>query len=1202
MSEPVDGNEDRSAVPSRPAPDLPDLNLGEVARAEVARDLNLGEVARDLTQVEVARDLNLRDLNLGEVARDLNLGEVARDLNLGEVARDLNLGAAPPRRGRDDATLTGPVTPTAADVTADLNLGEAAPDVTADLNLGEAARLNLGEEEPNGGAAARAAPSQIPPSLHARFEDFHLLGRGGMGVVYRAWDLRLGRRVAIKLVSAGAQVDGTFLREARSQARLRHENACEVHEAGVADHVPYIVMRYIDGPSLQEARDNLPLEEKVRIVRTIAAVLHEAHRLGLVHRDVKPSNIMLERGEDGAYRPYLMDFGIAREVGESGPTLTGALLGTPAYMAPEQAAGRVRALDRRTDVYGLGATLYAVLAGRPPFVGGTVMDLLRQVLETEATPLGALDRDIPQDLDAVVMRCLEKEPGARYESARALGDDLQRFLDGDPVLARRASLARRLARKARRHRAAVAGVAALLLAALVVTGLLVRSRRAAAEQAALARELGETVGETVKEMELFLRAAHAMPLHDVERERDVVRARLAAVEARMATAGELGRGPGEYALGRGLLALQEPRAALEHLRAAERAGYRSPGLDYAAGVALSELYRRGLEETRRIQNPAQREARIAALEAEYKAPAVQHLRAALGGAIEAPAYVEGLLAFAEGRHEEALEKARSAFAEAPWLHEAKKLEGDVLFTVGSRHRHDAAAFDFEKMKDPFDHAAEAYRIAADHGRSDPSVHAAECELWTQFMNAAGMHGDSMRPSFERAREACGRAIGASPRSPEAYVKLAWVHNCFAWWIAIGMQNSEDAEAALREASARADEALRRSPDDAMARYVAASVFRARAYHANLTGREQGEALERAIQGYEAALEREPDFAWALNELCAVHAERGRYLSLRGQDPGGSFERARARCDRALALDPGFGHARTSRLSLDLYEVEHLLRIGRSPDEVVQRTHGLIDTLLHHDPAWNWAPYWRVWLDHALAMHALDAGGDPGPALSRATASAREMAPGAVAFPESLRATLAILEARVLIARGEDPTAPIRVARAALDRKLSEAPWDVADRVRRAEVEVLAFQWSAARGRPDPARLDAALASLSHLLDEPRAEPQLYALLAELHEARAALRADRREDAAADLAEGLRHAEAALGMNPRSDRALAAQGKLWLLRAARAPDAAARREAARRGAAALEAAIQANPLRARTVGARLVEAQRLAGQAPAPAAP
>ncbi|WP_437300213.1 protein kinase domain-containing protein [Sorangium sp. So ce426] len=1116
-----------------------------------------------------------------------------------------------PRRGRDDATVTGPAAPGATPAApgaspAAPGATPAAPEATSDLGLDDESRRAADARGSTPDAPSSIPHSPIPPSLHARFEDFHLLGRGGMGAVYRARDLRLGRRVAIKLLSAGAQIDGSFLREARSQARLRHENVCEVHEAGVADHVPFLVMRCIDGPSLQDARGDLTLEEKVRVARAIAAALHEAHRLGLVHRDVKPSNVMLERGTDGAYRPYLMDFGIAREAGESGPTLTGALLGTPAYMAPEQAAGRVHALDRRTDVYGLGATLYALLAGRPPFTGGTVMDVLRQVLEEDAPPLRTLDRDIPQDLEAVVMRCLEKQPGARYESARALGEDLQRFLDGDPVLARRASLGRRLARHARRHRAAVASVAALLLAALVVAGLLVRGRRAAAEQANLARELGETV----KEMELFLRAAHAMPLHDVERERDVVRARLGAVEARMATAGEVGRGPGEYALGRGLLALQEPRAALDHLRAAERAGYRSPGLHHAAGVALSELYRRALEETRRIRDPAQREARIAAIEVEYKAPAIEHLRAALGGAgeapahgaIEAPAYVEGLLAFAEGRHDEALERAREAFAAAPWLHEAKKLEGDVLFALGSRHRHDAAAFDFDRMKGHFDSAAEAYRIAADHGRSDPSVHAAACELWTQTMNAAGKRGDSMRPSFERARAACERALEASPRSPEALVKLAWVHNCFAWWAASGMQPGEDAEAALRAATARAEAALDRSPDDAFARYVAAAVARARAYHADMLGRDQREDLERAIQGYEAALQREPDFAWALAELCSVHAELGRHDSLHGRDPSRSFERAGARCDQVLALDPGLDGARTSRLVAGVYEAEHLVRAGRSPEEAVQRTLRVIEAMHQKDPSWGWAPYWRVWLEHALALHALDAGADPGPALARVRASALEVAPDATAFPESLRAMLAVLEARAGVARGEDPSPSIRIAREALDRQIAVAPWDVSDRLQRAEVELLAYRWSARRGRPDAPRLDAALAVLDPLRGGQRADPRLPALLAEIYEARAAHRADRGGDAAADIAEGLRHADAALGLHPRFDRALVAQGGLWLLRAAAAPGAAARREAARRGAEALEAALQANPLRARTEGARLAEARRLAGEAPDPAAP
>ncbi|HEU4538482.1 MAG TPA: serine/threonine-protein kinase, partial [Polyangiaceae bacterium] len=158
------------------------------------------------------------------------------------------------------------------------------------------------------------APVGIPPSLYARFEGFQLLGQGGMGVVYRARDLKLGRSVAIKLLQITPGTSrGGLMQEARSQARLRHEHACEVYEAGIADHVPFLVMQFIAGEPLSSAKAGMTLEEKVLCVRRVASALHEAHRLGMVHRDVKPGNILVERGEDGACKPYIVDFGLARD-------------------------------------------------------------------------------------------------------------------------------------------------------------------------------------------------------------------------------------------------------------------------------------------------------------------------------------------------------------------------------------------------------------------------------------------------------------------------------------------------------------------------------------------------------------------------------------------------------------------------------------------------------------------------------------------------------------------------------------------------------------------------------------------------------------------------------------------------------------------------------------------------------------------------
>ncbi len=233
-------------------------------------------------------------------------------------------------------------------------------------------------------APPASAPAGVPAVLAARYELGALLGRGGMGAVYRATDRQLGRAVAIKLLAAprgdastqageagthtddagNADDDDGVLREARAQARVDHPSVCKVFEVGRADGASYIAMQYVAGERFDHLAPRLTIAERVRVLRDIAHALHEAHRLGLVHRDVKPSNILVERDPDGALRPYLTDFGIAREIGAHG-TLTGVVAGTPAFMAPEQARGEIRALDRRTN-----ATLAA--AGEGDEAGGVL--------------------------------------------------------------------------------------------------------------------------------------------------------------------------------------------------------------------------------------------------------------------------------------------------------------------------------------------------------------------------------------------------------------------------------------------------------------------------------------------------------------------------------------------------------------------------------------------------------------------------------------------------------------------------------------------------------------------------------------------------------------------------------------------------------------------------------------------------------------
>ena len=320
-------------------------------------------------------------------------------------------------------------------------------------------------------AVESAAGERTGPAV-AGYEVLGELGRGAMGVVYKARQVGLNRPVALKMVLAGPYADaGTrarFLIEAEAVAALEHPHVVRVFAFGEHDGFPYLAMEYLPGGSLADrlkAGGPLPPREAAAVVAKLAGAVAQAHARGVVHRDIKPANVML--AADGS--PRLTDFGLAK-VGRSDLTGTGAVLGTPAYMSPEQAAGRVHEVGPAADVYALGALLYDLLTGRPPFRGDSIAVTLQQVLTVEPGRPRALNAAIPRDLETVCLKCLEKEPAKRYPSAQALVDDLERVLAGEPVKARRAGTLERGVRWARRNRVAV-GIALLIGGLSVALGV-----------------------------------------------------------------------------------------------------------------------------------------------------------------------------------------------------------------------------------------------------------------------------------------------------------------------------------------------------------------------------------------------------------------------------------------------------------------------------------------------------------------------------------------------------------------------------------------------------------------------------------------------------------------------------------------------------------------------------------------------------------
>jgi tetratricopeptide (TPR) repeat protein len=287
------------------------------------------------------------------------------------------------------------------------------------------------------------------------------IGRGGMGVVYRARQLRLNRIVALKMIlagnHAGPETMSRFLNEAEVIARIQHRNIVQVHQCGGEGELPYLVMEYVDGGSLARVLDGtpFPVNDAARLVEQIARGIAAAHQSGVIHRDLTPANILLTASGE----PKIADFGLAKILeADSGLTGTESILGTACYMAPEQAGGRTQPVGRAADLYSLGAILYELLTGRPPFKAATALLTLDLVKTHEPVPPSRLRPGLPPDIETICLKCLEKDPARRFESADALADDLGRFRAGKPILARRITVFERSLRWCGRNRA-VAGLA-----------------------------------------------------------------------------------------------------------------------------------------------------------------------------------------------------------------------------------------------------------------------------------------------------------------------------------------------------------------------------------------------------------------------------------------------------------------------------------------------------------------------------------------------------------------------------------------------------------------------------------------------------------------------------------------------------------------------------------------------------------------------
>lgn len=602
-----------------------------------------------------------------------------------------------------------------------------------------------------------------------RYRIEKLIGKGGMGEIYKAYDPRLNRYVALKFLWHENPINvKRFIREAQTQAKVKHENICKVYEVGEIEGRSYIAMQYIDGTPLDKKARDMNVEQKVNVVKIAAEAVHEAHRMGLIHRDLKPANIMIEEQKDGELKPFVLDFGVARELEAPNMTTTGMVMGTPTYMAPEQARGDYHKLDRRTDIYALGVSLYEILSGQYPFPGETPVEIIMKIVSEEPPRLNRIEPTVPQDLNTIVMKCLEKEPPRRYDSSRALAEDLRRFLDDDPILAKNTGLLYRTAKKIRKHKTLSSVIFIALLIILFLAGFGLNVYMESRERAELSRRFGRNI----QEFESIMRFGHMRPLHNTTEEKNIVKTKIKEMIKETNQLGNVAEGPAHYVLGRGFLSLGDLEKAHIYLEKAWRNDYREAEVAYTLGLVLGQIYQEQLEELggikeRKLYNQRKREINL-----KYRFPALRYLELSQKVTLVTPLYIEGLIAFYEERYRKALKYARMAYTKAPWLYEAHRLEGDIYLKLAKSKWIRGVAMEALVQ---YERAENAYQRAVSIARSDALSYGGLAAARAGMLSVNLNEGKSPDPVMGKMRDAWNNAIKADPDFTALNIPMANAH-------------------------------------------------------------------------------------------------------------------------------------------------------------------------------------------------------------------------------------------------------------------------------------------------------------------------------------------------------------------------------------------------------------------------------------------
>lgn len=790
----------------------------------------------------------------------------------------------------------------------------------------------------------------LPPS---RYTDLVFLGMGGYARVYEAFDPLLRRRVALKFLKAKSdRTRQLLLAEARAQARVDHPHVCKVYEVAESASAPFISMQLVKGETLASASPRLDTSAKVAIVRDAAEGVHAAHRVGLVHCDLKPGNILLETREDGRKHPFIADFGLVLEEGAD----VRVPVGTPSYASPEQLGGVSGAIDRRTDIYSLGATLRAVLGGS----------------------------EVPPDLAHILRKAMAPDPTHRYASALALAEDLQRFLDGEPVAARPSTLAYRAGKWARRHRL----LSAVLLASLVAGAGFGTWAWRGAQRTALKGQLAQRYGMELERMEALVRLAQHAPAHDIGAELARVEAMLHGLEKDFADGPALGQGPAAHAVARGHLALGQPGEARRWLELARQHGEAGPTFDATTGLVFTALYLERLPDLQLIRDAALRRQRQAQLDREFRDPALAALQRGRSGSPVEAAFLESLLALAAGHKARVLESTQETLRRAPWMHEAHYLAFQaILQAVPDVIASGGGAEVVAEARGALAEARSAVDQALAKAPSDPRAHLARTQLtYKQFVMDEGRRDPAAAALLETgmAQARAGLAVQAD------YVPLKVAYIRFARILGETLQDrGGPAEGPLGEARRMADSALASAPAGPEALRASAEVWGALARWKQSRGQSNLQELQSGARDLERCLAASGKDLMLLRRLGWLRSLEWDQDLSRGVDARPALRQACSALREVLELQPADSFS-LANLGLALGVLaEQEWAFGGQGAPALEEGLRVLEQAARVPLPQPSVPGNRAFLQRLRARFEQESGRDPGPALGAARAAAAE---------------------------------------------------------------------------------------------------------------------------------------------------------------------------------------------------------------------